>query len=173
MLFGKVSHLVMWKDDNRSTPLIDVVWKGVPLGSPSPPSSSPHTTKSCDSHSRPSSGGFHHTGWMNPTKNWLQLCLRSLVPSFLLPHQGLRLPRSFLLTSSLCRESGGTSILIDYSPLPLLLGRSAWSFPSSPRTILTLRRAGWRCSAFELSILFAVEVAIFTASVFCRDSVFL
>ena len=133
----------------------------------------PHPTKSCDWHSRPSSGGCHHTGWMNPTKNWLQLCLRSLVPSFLLPHQGLRLPRSFLLTSSLCRESGGTSILIDYSPLPLLLGRSTWSFPSSPRTILTLRRAGWRCSAFELSILSAVEVAIFTASVFCRDNVFL
>jgi hypothetical protein len=26
------SALVMWKNDNRSTPLLDVVWKGVPPG---------------------------------------------------------------------------------------------------------------------------------------------
>ena len=143
----------------------------------------PTSTRSSHLHHRHGQSGSPNLLWLllssfllykpHTTKNWLQLCLRSLVPSFLPPHQGLRLPRSFLLTSSLCRESGGTSILIDYSPLPLLLGRSTWSFPSSPRTILTLRRAGWRCSAFELSILFAVEVAILTASVFCRDSVFL
>ena len=28
--------------------------------------------------SRPSSGGCHHTGWINPTKNWLQHWLWSL-----------------------------------------------------------------------------------------------
>ena len=43
-------------------------------------------------HSRPSSGGCHHTGWMNPTKNWLQHWLWSLVPSFLHPHQGPSIP---------------------------------------------------------------------------------
>ena len=60
---------------------------------------------------RPSSGGCHRTGWMNPTKNWLQHWWWSLVPSCLLPHQGLLLPRSLLLTSSLCREFGGTCTL--------------------------------------------------------------
>ena len=45
--------------------------------------------------SRPSSGGCHHTGWMNPTKNWLQHWLWSLVPYFLQPHQGPSIPGRF------------------------------------------------------------------------------
>ena len=53
-------------------------------------------------------------------KNWLQLCWRSLVPSCLPPHQGLHLPRSLLLTSSLCREFGGTSISVSSCVLILL-----------------------------------------------------
>ena len=71
-----------------------------------------HLRAAAARHSWPSSGGCHRTGWMNPTKNWLQHWWWSLVPSCLLPHQGLLLPRSLLLTSSLCREFGGTSIRV-------------------------------------------------------------
>ena len=42
-----------------------------------------------------------------------------------------------------------------------------WTSLSFPWTILTLSRAGCLCSAFELRRFVAVEVAIFTASVFC------
>ena len=76
-----------------------------------------------------------------------------------------------------------------YSPLLLLL--SACSPPpappppspppglgpgmslSTPWTILTLRKAGCLCSAFELNRFVAVDDAIFTASVFCRVRGFL
>ena len=115
--------------------------------------------------------------WMNEPHQELAPAVLEVTGSFLPPTPPRAPPSQVVVVDLLPLQGVWWDLHSSYcsctlSPLRLLLGWSCPS-PSSPRTILTLRSAGCRCSAFELRRLSAVEVAIFTASVFCRESVFL
>ena len=63
-----------------------------------------------------------------------------------------------------CQTLCQTSLLLFTPPLPWPV---LWILSSFSRTILTLSNAGCLCSALEFSRFVAVDVWIFTASVFC------
>ena len=109
--------------------------------------------------------------WVNEPHQELAPALMVVAGSFL-PPSPPRAPPSQVVVVDLLPLQGvwwnlhSSLLSYIYSPLPLLCGWfSLWSPLSSPRTILTLRRAGCRCSALESSTLSAAEVAILTVSI--------